>query len=264
MPEPLPSSPPPSADGLTALVALRQLPDPAHPARLRLEGGGVETGDGALVLNPFDEIALEQAVQWRESGAVARVIAATVGEASWEGGLRTALALGADQGVRVVVPEGMEPLNIARLLAALARRLGVDLLLGGRQGADLDQRQTLAMTAALLGWGFLPQVAALRLEPGEVHAGCSLERGVEWRAARLPTVISCDLRLVQPRYASLPAILKARRHPLIAFTPFELGVALSQTLETLGFREPVSRPPGIRVNSAAEMVAALRQRGALP
>lgn len=239
------------------LVAVKEVPDPAAPVWLGRQGE-VATGDAGGVLNPLDEIALEAARQWREAGWAREVVAVTVGPASWEGTLRTALAMGADRGVLVETPAGVLPLAVARCLRAVVARERPDLVITGRQGVDGDWAQTGVMLAGMLGWAQAPFVASLALVGSEVHVTREVDGGLERVVFSPPAVITVDLRLNQPRYASLPAILAARRKSVERLV---LPVDLSSGVTVLGHELPRQRPAGLRVTSAAELMACLRQRG---
>ncbi|MBF0190288.1 MAG: electron transfer flavoprotein subunit beta/FixA family protein [Magnetococcales bacterium] len=248
---------------MIVLVAIKQIPDPLVPVRVKADGSGVEIHDARPVANPVDDNALEAALRLRESGAAQGVIAVCVGPPEWEGTLRTALAMGADRGIRIDAPDALDPWPVARLLAALAVREGVSLILAGRQAVDRDQGMVGLLVAGLLGWG---QVAfASGLEWEEETGRCRVLRvvdgGQEVVTLRLPGVITVDPRLNTPRYASLPAIMRARGKSLESVSPGELGENLSSDLEWLSVFLPAARKPGVRVGDVAELAACLRALG---
>ena len=219
--------------------------------------------DGTV--NPFDEIALEAALRMEER----EIIVISVGPVDWENSLRTALAMGADQAIRVEAPENLEPLWVAHCLAVVARREGVDLILCGRQAVDEDHHQTGQMTAALLGWGQATCAVELGFRPhetgsrGEAIVLREVDGGLERWAVPLPAVITADLRLNAihatggPRYASLPNIMRARRKPLTQLSPEMLGISLTANVRCLALHPSPQRPPGKRVYSVRELVATL-------
>lgn len=239
-------------------------------------------------LNPFDEIALEAALRFRDAPEslpwcdAVQITVLSVGPETWEDGLRTALAMGADRAVRVEAPTDLEPLLVAKCLAALARKENVDLILTGRQSVDEDHHQTGQMIAALLGWGQATCAAEIGFQPSPVEHNEDLthlpptkhpaeaivlrevEGGLERWALPLPAVITADLRLNAihetggPRYASLPNIMKARRKPLERLTPAMLGVEMTPRSRCLALRPPPARPPGKRVETVQELARTLR------
>ncbi|MBF0294641.1 MAG: electron transfer flavoprotein subunit beta/FixA family protein [Magnetococcales bacterium] len=243
---------------MIVLVAVKQVPDPNAPVRVTPDGRDVNTLGARPVLNPFDEIALEAALRLRETGVAQEVVVAGIGPESWEGGLRTALAMGADRAVRVAAPDSVAPLLVARLLAALIRREGARLLLAGRQGVDLDHGQTGPLTAGILGWGEATCVVEWRVEEDRLQARCVVDGGHEWLVLPLPAVVTVDLGLNTPRYASLPNIMRARNKPVELIPSSTLGISLEESpLETLAVLPPPVRPPGVRVGSVAELAERL-------
>ncbi|MEO5339286.1 MAG: electron transfer flavoprotein subunit beta/FixA family protein [Magnetococcus sp. MYC-9] len=251
---------------MNILVAIKPVVDPDRPVCFA-EGdvcghgvgpwsspGGTSLGVATL-LNPFDEVALEAAIRFREAGVASQVTVVTVGPPVWEEHLRTALAMGADRALRVEADAGLEPLSVAKCLAAAARHEEADLLLTGRQGVDADHGQTGVMTAALLGWGQLTCATRIDLQTGEVWVVRETKEGAERWAVPLPAVITVDwcLNGIQedggPRYASLPNIMKARRKPLERFSPDHWGLPLTPRLHCLAVQPPAIRPPGRALQS---------------
>ncbi|MBF0179398.1 MAG: electron transfer flavoprotein subunit beta/FixA family protein [Magnetococcales bacterium] len=243
---------------MIVLVAVKQVPDPNALVRVAPDGCGVESQGARPVLNPFDEIALEAALRLRETGVAREVVVVGIGPESWEGSLRTALAMGADRALLVVAPDFVAPLSVARLLAALIRREGARLLLAGRQAVDLDHGQTGPLTAGILGWGQAVRVVEWRLEEDLLHARRVVDGGHEWIVLPLPVVVTVDLGLNTPRYASLPNIMRARHKPVERILPATLGISIEGSpLETLAVLPPPLRPPGVRVGSVAELAEQL-------
>lgn len=266
---------------LNILVAVKQVPDPAALVSITPDGQGLDFHGARMVLNPFDEIALEAAVQLKEAGHAARVDVVTVGPVAWCEGLRTALALGADHAWLVEAPEGEGMASsdgVALVLRAFvahleAIRQPVGLILMGKQAVDSDAGQTGPRLAALLGWPQATFVAALHFEsgtphqPAELHVTREVDGGLEMLALSLPAVITADLRLNTPRYPSLPNILKAKRKPLDQLVLHDLlpGWAdAGPSVQVIGWTLPPARPPGIRVDSAVSLLEQLRRMEILP
>lgn len=243
------------------LVAVKQVPDPAMLPRVGDDGlrfGGVGAEAARAVLNPCDAIALEWAVQWREQGQAAAVITVAVGPGEWRETLRTTLALGADGALLLEAPAGLAPLAVARALARAVRQEGADLLVTGKQSSDGDNAQVGPMTAALLGWGQGVNVVAVARRGDELLVTREVEGGLERLALRLPTVITADLRLAEPRYASLPSIMQARRKPLRSEPWPEV---VEENIRVLTYQPMPQRPPGIRVGTTKALLEALMERG---
>ncbi|MEO5362945.1 MAG: electron transfer flavoprotein subunit beta/FixA family protein [Magnetococcus sp. DMHC-8] len=264
---------------MNVLVAIKPVIDPARPVRFfatdsqadaPASSTGFDDASDPTMLNPFDEIALEAAIRLQESGMVTRVLVVTVGPAAWEETLRTALAMGADRALRVEAPAHLQPLSVARCLAAVAREEQVDLLLTGRQAVDSDHNQTGQMTAALLGWGQITQATQLTIQSGEALVTRAVANGLEQWAVRLPAVITVDWHLNAipatggPRYASLPNILKARRKPLERLSPDRWALAWTPHQHTLALQPPAARPPGQRLQTVQALQTALHQAGWSP
>ncbi|MBF0624214.1 MAG: electron transfer flavoprotein subunit beta/FixA family protein [Magnetococcales bacterium] len=252
---------------MNILVPVKTVADPAHPARPLADGSGVDLDGIGHGLNPFDEIALEAALQLREAGQATGVLAVSVGPPSWGDGLRTALAMGADRALRVATPPHPavpDPLTVARALAAVVRREGSRLVIAGKQSVDGEHGQTGPMLAGLLDWPQATNVARLTLTADGLEVTREVDGGLECLALPRPAVVTTELRLNRPRYASLPNILKARRKPVEEITLEALGVIPTPGREILGVTAPPMRPPGLRVASVAELLHHLEQRGLLP
>jgi electron transfer flavoprotein beta subunit len=244
------------------LVAIKRVPD--YNVRVRLKAdGGLATEGIKLSLNPFDEIALEEALRLRERGLADEVVVATIAPADAQAQLRTALAMGANRALHVVHAGEVEPLDVARLLLAIVHREQPLAVLLGKQAVDADNNQTGQMLAAL--WDRPQATFASRIEFTGTTARVSREvdAGIETLEVDLPAVLTTDLRLNQPRYIKLPDIMKAKQKPLQALTPAELGVVLRQRLKVTGYTLPPVRAKGRIVADAASLVAELRQRGVL-
>ena len=243
------------------LVAIKRVVDYNVRIRVKPDGSGVATDGVKQSINPFDEIALEEALRIRERRQADEVVVATIGPADCQQQLRTALALGADRAVHVLTKETLEPLYVARLLRTLVEREAPLLVMLGKQAIDDDNGQTGQMLAAL--WQRPQATYSSKLELGETTARVTREvdAGLEVIDVDLPAVVTTDLRLNQPRYVKLPDILKAKSKQLMTLTPAELGVTLAPRLRVLKVEPPPQRQKGIMVKSTAELVAALKNKG---
>ena len=241
------------------LVAAKRVVDHAVRIRVRADGTGVDTDTVKMSINPFDEIAVEEAVRLREQGVASSVTVVSIGSEASAETLRHGLALGADQGILIRHAGMLHPLAVARLLAAIVARTKPDLVLLGKQSIDGDNGQTGQMLAALLGW---PQATfASRITPdGDgLTVVREVDGGLETVAVSLPAVVTTDLRLNEPRYASLPNIMKAKKKPIETLAASDLGVDLGSQLQLVSVVEPARRSAGRRVESTAELIAAIRQ-----
>jgi electron transfer flavoprotein beta subunit len=247
------------------LVCVKRVVDYNVKVRVRADGSGVETANVKMSMNPFDEIACEEAIRIRERGQAQEVVAVSLGEARAAETLRTALAMGADRALLVETGVELQPLAVAKLLQAIVAREEPGLVLMGKQAIDDDSNQTPQMLAALLGWPQACFVSRLELGEGRAVATREVDEGLERLEVRLPAVVSVDLRLNEPRYASLPNIMKAKKKPLEVLTPEDLGVDPSPRLRYLRFEEPPKRQAGAKVGSVAELVGKLTgEAGVLP
>lgn len=245
---------------LKIMVCVKRVIDPNVKVHIRTDGTGMQVEGLPTTLNPFDEVAVEKAVRLREAGHATEVLAVSVGPAACRNVLRTALAMGCERALLLEVPQEPEPLSAAKCLAALVRREAPDLVLMGRQSTDHDYGQTPAMLAGLLGW---PQaLQASRIEPGAgaLRVTCELDRGTETLAVSLPAVVSADLRLNTPRYASLPAVMKAKKKPIDILDPqaLDLASALEPRLQVLRVELPPARGGGRLLPDVESLVDALR------
>jgi electron transfer flavoprotein beta subunit len=243
---------------MKVLVAVKRVIDANVKVRVKGDRSGVELANVKMAMNPFCEIAVEQAVRLKESGAASEVVVASCGAANAQETLRTGLAMGADRAILVETELPPEPLAVAKLLAAVARRESPGLVLLGKQAIDGDNNQTAQMLAALLGWSQGTFISKLALEGDEVVVTREVDGGLERVALKRPAVVSVDLRLNEPRYASLPNIMKAKKKPLDVLKPGDLGVDASPRLEVVEVREPPGRKAGVRVGTVAELVERLK------
>jgi len=240
------------------LVPVKRVIDYNVKVRVKADNSGVELANVKMSMNPFDEIAVEEALRLKEAGTAEEVIAVSIGPAQAQETLRTALAMGADRAILVKTDEAVEPLAIAKILKEIADEEKPGMILLGKQAIDNDCNQTGQMLAALLGW---PQgTFASEVKPGDGHVNVTreIDGGLETVRLDLPAVITADLRLNEPRYASLPNIMKAKRKPLDIKEPADYGVDTARRVTTLKVEEPAKRQAGIIVESVAELVTKLR------
>lgn len=241
------------------LVAVKRVIDPYVRVRVRADGGGVETEGVKMAMNPFCENALEQALRWRDAGAASEVVAVSVGGAQAGETLRAALAVGADGAILAKSENASEPLAVAKILAALARRESPGIFFLGKQAIDGDFNQTGQMLAALLGWGQALFLSRAEIEDGAIVVDSEIDSGIRRLRVKTPCVLTADLRLNEPRYATLPNIMKARKKPLTEISASDLGVDDSPRLTTLRVSPPPPRAGGRKVADVAELARALRE-----
>jgi electron transfer flavoprotein beta subunit len=211
-----------------------------------------------MSMNPFDEIAVEEAVRLKEAGRVTEIVAVSMGVTQCQETIRTALAIGADRGILVETTDDLQPLAVAKLLKALVEKENPDLVILGKQAIDDDSNQTGQMLAALLGWPQGTFASKLALDGGEALVTREVDGGLETVALRLPAVVTTDLRLNTPRYASLPNIMKAKKKPIETLKPADLAVDTAPRLKTLKVEEPAKRQAGVRVKTVGELLDKLR------
>ncbi len=240
------------------LVAVKRVIDYNVKIRVKSDKTGVETSNVKMSMNPFDEIAVEEAVRLKEAGTATEVIAVSMGVAQCQETIRTALAMGADRGILVQTDEALQPLAVAKLLKALVEKEQPDLVILGKQAIDDDSNQTGQMLAALLGWPQGTFASKLELADGKAEVTREIDGGLETLSLKTPAVITSDLRLNTPRYASLPNIMKAKKKPIETMQAGDLGVDVAPRLKTLKVSEPPKRAAGIKVESVAELVDKLR------
>jgi electron transfer flavoprotein beta subunit len=244
---------------MKVLVGVKRVVDFNVKIRVKSDGSGVETANVKMSMNPFDEIANEEAIRLREAGTAEEVIAVSLGDAKCQETLRTALAMGADRAIHVETSAELQPLAVAKLLQAVAAREQPGLIILGKQAIDDDSNQTGQMLAALLGWPQGTFASKLEFVDGELHVTREVDAGLEKVILKLPAVVTSDLRLNEPRYASLPNIMKAKRKPVDVLTPEDLGVDVTPRLKLLKVEEPPRRQAGVKVASVAELVDKLRR-----
>ncbi len=243
---------------MKVLVSVKRVVDYNVKVRPKADGSGVETANVKMSMNPFDEIAVEEAVRLKESGGAEEIVAVSMGVAQCQDTLRTALAMGADRGILIETGAELQPLAVAKLLRAVVERENPGLVLLGKQAIDDDANQTGQMLAALLGWSQGTFASAVSLKDGTVEVEREVDAGTETLALKLPTVITTDLRLNEPRYVKLPNIMKAKKKPVETLTPDELNVDVAPRLSILKVAEPAQRVAGIKVADAAELVTKLK------
>ncbi len=243
---------------MKVLVAVKRVIDYNVKIRVKADKTGVETANVKMSMNPFDEIAVEEAVRLKEQGKATEVIAFSAGPQQCQETIRTALAMGADRGVHVNTDAELQPLAVAKLLKAVADKEQPGLIIVGKQAIDDDSNQTGQMLAALLGWSQGTFANKLAINDGSAEVKREIDGGLENIKLKLPAVITTDLRLNEPRYASLPNIMKAKKKPIDAQTPESLGVDVAPRLKTLKVEEPPGRKAGIKVKTVAELVDKLK------
>ena len=245
------------------LVPVKRVVDYNVKIRVKPDGSGVDLANVKMSMNPFDEIAVEEALRQKEAGVATEVVVVSVGPAQAVETLRTGLAMGADRGIHVRADGPVEPLAVAKLLAAVCRLEQPGLVIMGKQAIDDDCNQTGQMLAALLGWGQGTYASKLALREGEAEVTREVDGGAQTVALKLPAVVPTDLRLNEPRYASLPTIMKAKKKPIDAKTPEDFGVDVSPRLAVLRTAEPPVRGGGVKLGSVGELVGRLRDAGVI-
>jgi electron transfer flavoprotein beta subunit len=243
---------------MKVLVAVKRVVDANFRIRVKRDGSGVELDNVKMAMNPFDEIAVEQAIRLKEKGIATETVAVSVGPAKAEDTLRQALAMGIDRAIHVPHDGRTESLGVAKVLKAIAAAEGSDLVLLGKQAIDDDANQTGQMLAALMGCGQATFASALEVEGTTLRVTREVDGGLRVVELSLPAVVTVDLRLNTPRFAALPAIMKARSKPIAKMDAAALGVDLAPRLEVLRTEEPPVRAPGVIVASVAELVGKLR------
>ncbi|MFC3530863.1 electron transfer flavoprotein subunit beta/FixA family protein [Vogesella facilis] len=243
---------------MKALVAVKRVVDYNVKVRVKADGTDVDVANVKFSMNPFDEIAVEEAVRLKEAGKVTEIVVVSMGVKQCEETLRTALAMGADRAILVETDAELQPLAVAKLLKAVADKEQPQLLIVGKQAIDDDANQTGQMTAALLGWAQGTFASKVDVAAETVDVTREVDGGLETVKLRLPAVVTTDLRLNEPRYVKLPNIMAAKKKPLDKTTPAELGVDAAPRLKTLKVAEPAKRSAGIKVANAAELVAKLK------
>jgi len=243
---------------MKVLVPVKRVIDYNVKIRVKSDQSGVELDNVKMSMNPFDEIAIEEAIRLKEAGDVEEIISISIGPEKAQETLRTALAMGADRAILVKTDEEVEPPAIAKILKAVVEREGPKIVLMGKQAIDDDCNQTVQMLAALLGWGQGTFASDVKLDGSSLYVTREIDGGLETVNLTLPAVITTDLRLNEPRYASLPNIMKAKRKLLDVKTPEDYKVDISPRIKTLKVEEPAGRIAGIMVKSVSELVSKLR------
>ncbi|MEH6437553.1 electron transfer flavoprotein subunit beta/FixA family protein [Massilia sp. DD77] len=243
---------------MKVLVPVKRVVDYNVKVRVKSDGSGVDIANVKMSMNPFDEIALEEATRLKESGKVTEVVAVSVGVAQCQETLRTGMAIGADRGILVETAVETEPLAVAKIMKALADKEQPQLIILGKQAIDDDSNQTGQMLASLLGWPQATFASKVVLEDGKVTVTREVDGGLETVALSLPAIITTDLRLNEPRYVTLPNIMKAKKKPLETIKPEDLGVDVTPRLKTLKVVEPAKRSAGVKVPDVATLVQKLR------
>ena len=243
---------------MKVLVPVKRVIDANIKVRVKSDQSGVELNNVKMAMNPFCEIAVEQAIRLKESGSVEEIIVVTAAAAQGQETLKTGLAMGADRAILIETEEAPEPLAVAKLLKAVVDREGPGLVILGKQAIDGDNNQTGQMLAALLGWSIGTFISNLVVEEGVVKVTREVDGGLEKLELVPPAVVTVDLRLNEPRYASLPNIMKAKKKPLDTFSPSDLDVDVTPRTELISVVEPPAREAGVRVGSAEELVEKLK------
>jgi len=243
---------------MKVLVAVKRVVDANVKVRVKSDNSDVELANVKMAINPFCEIAIEEAVRLKESGAATEVVAVSVGPTACQEQLRTALALGADRAIQIDAEQSPEPLAIAKLLKAVVEKEQPQLVILGKQSIDGDNNQTGQMLAALTNMAQGTFASEVKIEGDELLVTREVDGGLQQVGLKMPAVVTTDLRLNEPRFASLPNIMKAKRKPLETITPEELGVDISPRLTTLNVAPPAEREPGVVVGSVAELVEKLK------
>jgi electron transfer flavoprotein beta subunit len=240
------------------LVPVKRVVDYNVKIRVKSDGTGVETANVKMSMNPFDEIAVEEAVRLKEKGKASEIVAVSAGMAACQETIRTALAMGADRGILIETDVELQPLAVAKLLKALVEKEAPELVIMGKQAIDDDMNATGQMLAALLGWPQGTFASKVEIGEGRIVVTREIDGGLETVDLKLPAIVTTDLRLNEPRYASLPNIMKARKKTIETVKPADLGVDVTPRLQVLKVEEPPKRKAGVKVESVAELVQKLR------
>ena len=243
---------------MKVLIAVKRVVDYNVKVRVKADNTGVETANVKMSMNPFDEIAVEEAVRMREAGTASEIIAVSMGVQQCQETIRTALAMGADRGIHVVTDEELQPLAVAKLLKALVERESPDLVILGKQAIDDDSNQTGQMLSGLLGWSQGTFASEIAFADGKAEVTREIDGGLETVSLAMPAVMTTDLRLNEPRYASLPNIMKAKKKPIDQVSVGDLGVDAAPRLITLKVEDPPVRAGGVKVADVAELVEKLQ------
>ena len=243
---------------MKVLVTVKRVIDPYVKVRVKADGSGVETANVKMSMNPFCEIAVEQAVRMKEAGVVTEIVAVSIGVTQCQETLRTAMAMGADRGILVETDVEVQPLAVAKVLKAIVAKESPKLVIMGKQAIDDDSNQTGQMLAALLGWPQATFISKVAVNGDSADVTREIDGGLEKLTIKLPAVVTTDLRLNEPRYVTLPNIMKAKKKPLEVLKPDALGVDIAPRLTTLKVQEPPKRGAGVKVADVKELVAKLK------
>ena len=242
---------------MKVLVAIKRIVDFNVKIRVKTDGSGVDLTNVKMSMNPFDEIAVEEAIRLKEAGHAQEIVAVSIGPQKAQETIRTALAMGADRGILILTDDAVEPLAVAKLLKGVVEAESPDLVILGKQAIDDDCNQTGQMLSALLGWPQGTFASKLELDNGKARVTREVDGGLQTVILNMPCIVTTDLRLNEPRYASLPNIMKAKKKPIEEKTPGDYGVDITPRLKILKTTEPASRKAGEIVANAAELVEKL-------
>ena len=245
------------------LVPVKRVVDYNVKIRVKSDGSGVELANVKMSMNPFDEIAVEEAIRLKEAGTVTEIVVVSIGPAQAQETIRTALAMGADRGILVKVDDVVEPLAVAKILKGVVDEEKPELVILGKQAIDDDANQTGQMLAALLGWAQGTFASKVEIADGSAKVTREVDGGLQVVDIKLPAIVTTDLRLNQPRYASLPNIMKAKKKPLDEKSAADYGVDVSPRLKVLKTEEPGGRKAGVKVKDVAELVSSLKSAGVI-
>ncbi|MFQ6023233.1 MAG: electron transfer flavoprotein subunit beta/FixA family protein [Acidiferrobacterales bacterium] len=241
------------------LVAVKRVIDFNVNIRVKADGSAVETNNVKMSMNPFDEVAVEKAIRLKEANVASEIIAVSVGPVKSQDTIRTALAMGADRGIHVLTETETEPLAVAKLLKMIVEKENVDLVMLGKQAIDGDCNQTGQMLSALLGWSQGTFISRLEIGEDTAEVTREVDTGLEKLTLKMPAVVTVDLRLNEPRYPSLPNMMRAKKKPMDQYTPADLGVDVEPRVKILNVKEPPKRNAGVVVSNVAELVDKLKK-----
>ena len=248
---------------MKVLVAVKRVVDYNVKIRVKADGSGVELANVKMSMNPFDEIGVEEAIRLKEAGKATEIVVVSIGPAQAQETLRTALAMGADRAILVKHDEYVEPLGVAKILKGVVEAEKPELVILGKQAIDDDCNQTGQMLSALLGWAQATACSKLEIGNGEASITREIDGGLQSLKVKMPLIITTDLRLNQPRYASLPNIMKAKKKPLEDKSPADYGADVKPRLKVVKTEDPPKRASGVKVSSVAELVSKLKAAGAI-
>ena len=243
---------------MKVLVPIKRVVDYNVKIRVKSDNSGVELSNVKMSMNPFDEIAVEEAIKLKEAGTVSEIVVLSIGPQQSQETIRTALAMGADRGILVKTDELVEPLNVAKIIKSVSEEENPDLIILGKQAIDDDSNQTGQMLAALLGWSQGTFASELKINDGKANVVREIDGGLQTLEITLPSIITTDLRLNEPRYASLPNIMKAKKKPIDEKLPEDYNIETSPMLEIVKVSEPAQREAGIKVETVEELVDKLK------